>query len=160
MTTSLKSFVEQATKEASRVFLARGRLSPTYHAVDGAGNEHIFPAPPGTKNQSVALVRALLKAMDAQRVAYMDEAWVLHAAAAEGGTIDIDKINREGVEHQPGRIEMVIVSGEDQHEGLLTCTREIIRHGDRVTLGAPTIEHFDHSEGRMIGLLPPRGTAQ
>jgi hypothetical protein len=159
MTTTLRQFVERAGKQASKMFEKQGRLFPMYHAVDGAGNEHVFPAPPGTKDQSVAITRVLLKSMDAQRVAFIDEAWFLDSR--EGDTeIDIAKIDREGVARQPGRREAIMISAEDQDEGLLMYQREIIRHGDRVVLGAATIERFDHSEGRMIGLLPPRGRAQ
>jgi hypothetical protein len=155
----LKQFVEHAADEAAKLFLANGILRPMYHAVDGAGNEHVFMAPPGGKDRSVAYTRALLKVMDAQRVAYMDEAWVLDTRETDTA-IDVEKIDREGVEAQPGRKEMLAISGEDQDEGLVMLTREIIRDGDRVTLGPPVIETFDHSEGRMIGLLTPRGRAQ
>ena len=126
---------------------------PMYHFVDGEGREVVMNAPPGGKDKSVAAMRQILKACGATRVAYLDEAWFMEADT--DNNLDLEKINREGVEKQPGRIEVIIISAEDQAEGMIMATREIIRHGDRAVLGKLKMHSkMDSAEGRMIGLLP------
>jgi hypothetical protein len=61
----------------------------------------------------------------------------------------------------PDRVEIVILSGEDETAGWCTARRVIIRpqHG-KPYLGPLEIDVFEVSEGRMVGLLPQRGTRQ
>ncbi|MGY2987740.1 hypothetical protein [Bradyrhizobium sp. USDA 4508] len=147
----LRKFVERCARRAETVFKKRGQLLAMYHAIDGAGNELIFPAPPGSKDQSVAKARELLKACEATRVAYLDEAWMM----TDQSGLDLAKIEREGVSKQPGRIEIVMIGAEDQAEGMLTAHCEIIRSGNKAVLGKLQIDSkFDSAEGRMVGLLP------
>jgi hypothetical protein len=153
--TSLRQFVEYVARRADYMFKKQGQLSPMYHAIDAEGNNYVLAGPPGTKDEAVAQVRAFLKACGAVRVAFIDEAWILDQEIAPGA--DIDKIYREGnsIRNHPGRIEAVIVSGEDHAEGLIMATMEIIRHGNRAVLGKLKIlPQEGHSEGRMVGLLP------
>jgi hypothetical protein len=72
--------------------------------------------------------------MKAVRVVFIDEGWMLEAFG--DAHIDLDKIEREGVRGQAGRKEVIMWCAEDAQEGLLMATREIIRSGDRVVLGA------------------------
>jgi hypothetical protein len=154
-TASLRKFVEHVASRAEYLFKKQGHLSPMYHAIDAAGNNYVLAGPPGTKDEAVAQVRTFLQACDAVRVAFIDEAWVLDQENA-----DIDRIYREGgtIRNHPGRIEVVIVSAEDQTEGVIMATREIIRHGNRAVLGKLKIVEMDQLEGRMVGLLPQRST--
>ena len=103
-------------------------------------------------------MKAYLAACGAVRVAFIDEAWTLDQEKNPG--VDIDKIYREGnsISNHPARIEAVIVSAEDHHEGLLMATREIIRHGNKAVLGKLKFMDGGSMEGRMVGLLPPLGT--
>jgi hypothetical protein len=158
MTTSLRDFVAHAAQRASAIFEERGRIRPMYHAVAGNGADLLFTAPPGDKNLSIMAARIVLSAMRATRVAFIDEAWMLDAPS--GDIIDVDKVNREGVEAQPNRIEVLVISAEDEAEGMLMATRRIDRHGDRAVLGDLQMLAFDSVEGPMIGLLPRKGMLQ
>jgi len=156
--TSLRQFVEYVARRAEYLFKKQGALSPMYHAIDAEGNNYVLPGPPGTKDQAVAQVRSFLKACRAVRVAFIDEAWVIDAETSPG--VDVEKIYREAdsIRNHPARIEVVIVSGEDANEGLLMATREIIRHGNKATLGKLKFMEGGQSEGRMVGLLPASGS--
>jgi hypothetical protein len=109
-----------------------------------------------TKDVSTAAARAFLVSIEATRVAFIDEAWMMESAVG----IDRDKIDREGVAKQPGRIEVILISAEDEREGQIMAIREIIRHGGESKLGALRILQEGGMEGRMIGLLPRKGTVQ
>jgi len=159
MTDSLLKFVQHVASRAEYMFKKQGQLSPMYHAIDAEGNNYVLAGPPGTKDEAVAQVRTFLKACGAVRVAFIDEAWILDQEKAAG--VDIDKVYREGnsIRNHPGRIEAVIVSAEDQNEGVIMATREIIRHGNRAVLGKLKIMPREgQMEGRMVGLLSSPGT--
>lgn len=149
--TSLRKFVEHVASRAEYMFKKQGQLSPMYHAIDADGNNYVLAGPPGTKDEAVAQVKAFLQACGAVRVAFIDEAWTL---SGEGG--DVEEAYRSGksIRNHPNRIEVVMISAEDQNEGMLMATREIIRHGNRAVLGKLRIQDFDGVEGRMVGLLP------
>jgi hypothetical protein len=161
MTIALRQFVNRVADRAAAMFKKQGHILPMYHAVDGLGNELIFASPHSDKDVAVAMVRGILKACEATRVAYLDEAWLLDARGEDALNIDMAKINREGVRNQPGRIEVVLISAEDQKEGLILASREIIRHGDKAVLGKLKFSMEEGPkdgtpsfEGRMVGLLP------
>lgn len=153
---TLKMFVEFAMKKASQIFKQSGRLLPMYHAMDGEGHHLVFTPPHPDKDVSIALVRDYLANCNAVRVAYIDEAWMMEGPS----DLDLGKIGREGVEKQPGRIEVIIINAEDEHEGFLMARREIIRHGKRAVLGKLTLLDSNELKGRMVGMLPVRGTRQ
>jgi len=105
---SFRQFLEFAMKQATRIFNRTGQLCPMYHAVSSAGEDYVFPALPGDKDVSTAAARAFLVSIEATRVAFIDEAWMMESAAG----IDRDKFDREGVAKQPGRIEVILISAE------------------------------------------------
>jgi hypothetical protein len=51
-----------------------------------------------------------------------------------------------------------MLQGEDEQEGMLSGRRNIIRGKGKPKLGPLQIERFNNSQGRMVGLLPKRGT--
>jgi len=159
MKDTLQTFIERVANSAAREFAKHDAFGcMLYHAVKPDGEEVIFPLPPGDKDRSAALARQVLKSIDAVRVAMICEAWMLDARMPDVPSFDIAKIEREGVACQPGRIEVLLISGEDQAEGSLMARREIIRHDGRVMLGKlEFIEQGSHSEGRMVGMLPAKG---
>jgi hypothetical protein len=54
----------------------------------------------------------------------------------------------------------VLLVGEDATEPLVMFQRKINRDGDRVWLGPLVDISPDGAQGRMIGLLPVKGTKQ
>ena len=68
----------------------------------------------------------------------------------------------EGLAEAPGRIEALIFSAEDAQEGMLVAHREIKRDRNGRLRLEPLIfnEGIKKSKGRMIGMLPEKGTQQ
>lgn len=148
----LREFIEGVAARAEQMFMARGKLLPMYHAIDAEGGDLVFPAPPvDNKDQSNAIVRMLLAEAGATRVAFLGEAWML---AARDGEIDLDQVQRDGIEDNPARIEILMISVEDAKEGFVLASREITRRDGSVTLGDLEINRMGSAEGRMVGLLP------
>jgi len=152
----LKEFASQVAKGVSKVFAKHGSVLPFYHAITATGQTEVFPAPGRNKNESVALTRALLTMMGAVRVASVSEAWMLESP--DGQALDIDRIGREGVSVQPGRIEVLVIYAEDVQEGFLLARVPISRKDGKAKLGELRFLSCDSSEGRMVGLLPKAGT--
>ena len=79
-----------------------------------------------------------------------------------------DRVSRRGLANHPERIEVVTLQGEDRACGQIVAHRRIIRPAGRQPyLGAlETMEEVLHLprgaafqfQGRMVGLLPVRGT--
>ena len=67
---------------------------------------------------------------------------------------------RQFLEFAMKRIEVILICAEDEREGMLMATREIIRSDTDVHLGALRILQANGMEDRMIGLLPRKGTVQ
>jgi hypothetical protein len=88
------------------------------------------------------------------RYVFMDEAWIVDDRRGQIG-LDVEKIKREGVKNHPDRREVVMFSAENRRGERLTAKRYILRP----EIGKPTLApleidpQFDHSEGRMVGLL-------
>jgi hypothetical protein len=158
---SLKDFTIAAAETAAAMFAKQGnQLAPVYIALDRNGDYSIFPAPPGPKDFSMMITRAYLEFIGATRVIYVDEAWTLEEPIVGVAKERLDQIEREGVKNQPGHIECVLLVGEDATEPLVMFQRKINRDGDRVWLGPLVDISPDGAQGRMIGLLPVKGTKQ
>jgi hypothetical protein len=152
---NLRDFVERTVRLVSRQFDQRGEVPPIYHIITGDGEDLVVPGFPGDKDLAVALARVILETVEATRYVFVTEGWVLFAP----DSADIDKINREGVEAQPGRKEVLMFSAEDELEGVIMGHREIIRDGARARLGPLEVIQYGQSEGRMVGLLPRKKLA-
>jgi hypothetical protein len=154
MLDDLKSMIEFASKQAGKLFRKQGIIYPLYHAIDADGKTTILPALDRDKDMSVAMTKAWFAINQIDRYVFMDEAWVLDDRRGQLG-IDIEKIKREGVRNHPDRREIVMFSAENRRDERLTAKRFILRP----EIGKPSLsplefdERFDHSEGRMVGLL-------
>jgi hypothetical protein len=152
---TLREFIEQASKPIGARFDQCGEIKPMYHFVRGDGAEVVMPAIPGPKDFSVQIARTVLDACEATRVLFISEGWILEGPVPAGA--DLNKIrDRQGsLEHEPGRVEVVMFSGEDAQEGSIMGFRDIVRESGKPPYLAPLrIVTTDRSEGRMIGLLP------
>lgn len=129
-------------------------LGPMFFLIDADGKDRYLTVPPFVdKDTAAAVIRGILRKLGATRVAFVDEAW-----GVKGMTADLDRererLMRDGVRDEPGRVEVIMVSVEDKTEGALMYHIPINRDGDKVTLGEPVSYRFDYSEGRIVGLLP------
>ena len=156
---SLREFVTECAARASAIFERDGKLEPPFwDAMTRAGERLFLPAIPGlSKSMMVALVRELFASADVVRYVWISEAWMLQAK----DDTELDRYDRDGIEHEPGRIEALMFSAEDAQEGMLIARREIKRDQARPRLGPLIIaDGMSNLEGRMVGLLPAVGTRQ
>jgi hypothetical protein len=150
----LKSLIEFASKQAEKLFRLQGNLYPLYHCIKANGDTVILNRMDEDKDLSVAMMIAWMHLNDVDRYCYMDEAWIVDDRRGQLG-LDIEKVRREGVKNHPDRREIVMFSAENRRGEQLTAKRFILRP----EIGKPTLspleidEPFDHSEGRMVGLL-------
>lgn len=152
---TLKQFIESADMAVIKIFEASGQFLATYHVVLGDGEELIFPPPSPDKNESIAMVRALLVILEAKRVLFVDEAW----AAAASGEEESKKVEAfaaaNSLEHWGGRREVIVYMAEDEAEGAMLAYRDILREeGKRPRLGTLYYQSGGVNSGRMLGLLP------
>jgi hypothetical protein len=151
---NLRELIVIADDACQKIFRKRKEVLPMYHAIRADGSNFVFPAPPGSKDISVALTRALFENERVIAYVFVDEAWTLHSA------IDAPKLKRvmkHGIAEHPDRIEIIMFAAEDA-SGMMMAYRKIIRpaHGE-AKLG-DRIEFYEDvvMEGRMVGLLPRR----
>jgi hypothetical protein len=158
---SLEEFVKDAASRASTIFEAKGEVLPMLHFVDGDGEESVTPVPMNDKDEASAFIRAMCAVFNAKRAVFITEAWMLSEIGGISPEV-MERTDRHGVRNEPGRIEVLLLNAEDQHEGLLMATQEIIRKGNRkATLGPLSImKGMDQAQGRLVGFLPPVGSRQ
>jgi hypothetical protein len=150
----LKWLIEFASTQAEKLFRKQGIIYPLYHCIRANGESTILTPPPGDKDRSVALVKAWLSIENISTVCFMDEAWILDDRRGQLG-LDMEKIRREGIRNHPDRREVVMFSAENRRGEALTARRFILRPEIGKATLAPLVidEPYDHSEGRMVGLL-------
>jgi hypothetical protein len=137
-------FVEQRMAE-------HGQIDPFWHVVTTQGEQMIVPPMSDDKDEAVALMRVLLKVVDANLCMFVAEAWQIEVTTAE--TIPVTEQQR--LQH-PSRKEVVIFQAEDI-DGEIMGHRDIIRDAKgKPTLGPLEIERMQVSTGRIIGMLPTR----
>jgi transcriptional regulator with XRE-family HTH domain len=162
---TLQEFVTGCSEAAANVFQLRGHISPMWHCVTRAGEHMITPSPSDNKDTAVALLRAAFELHDVVRYVFIDEAWQVNVTGRLGE--DAEALSARGrklggtLQDHPERVEVLLLAGEDETAGMCTARRVIIRppHG-KAYLGPLEIDTPGFSEGRMIGLLPQRGTRQ
>jgi len=157
----LRQISEFMSTFCDRYFGEHGGVSAMYHVVLRSG-QHSIIRPPYAENKelSIMAIRVLFEELDVVRYVYLDEAWVMSNETASED--EMNAAMRDGVKTHPKRFEVVFMSGEDETCGQLCWYRKIIRDaGKRPSLG-PLVQMPTkaESEGRMIGLLPQRGTRQ
>lgn len=162
---TLQEFVTDCSEAAAKVFHLRGQLSPMWHAVTRAGEYLMISSPHPDKDTVAALMRALFELRDVTRYVFIDEAWQLDVKRRPGEDVEAltARVRNFGgtVQGHPDRVEVLMSSGEDETAGMVTARRVIIRpqHG-KAFLGPLEIYTPELSEGRMVGMLPKRGTRQ
>lgn len=168
MSDTLRDFINRASFGVEKVFKKRGSIGPMIHFRACDGSETVMPLPGGDKDADAALMRAVLKKFEADRVVLMDEAWMLDTRGRENPNLtpeENERIRRFGVRNEPGRIEVIMFMAEDEREGHIMAQREIVRPVGRAPyLAALKIPADDHnnagvSEGRFVGLLPRKTAA-
>lgn len=165
----LRSMFDRASQFCEAHFAAHGEITPMWHAVTSEG-ETIIEQHPGFLGKDIAmvLIRAFFDAKDVVRYVYIGEAWTLKEMIKPE---DAEAIMRDGIANHPDRLEIVQLQGEDAECGQIMGQREIIRPesgwpylGPLVMIAdLPSIPHgarLSASEGRMVGVLPARGTRQ
>lgn len=118
----------------------------------------VLAAPPGNKEESLALTRSMLAALDCVRYVYVDEAWrVLGDDDETIRRVDAHIEEHGTLESFPDVEDVVSYFAEDAGGGFMVATRTIARDG---AVG-PLVhdEEVTRVEGQMVGLLTPTGRA-
>jgi len=157
--TTLREFVETASRNIDTIFRRTGRIRPMVHCVTRDGDELIFPSTGEDKDTFALMMRALFELRDVVRYVMMDEAWMVEAGNDEA-------VMREAIKHgataSPARVEIVMFSAEDHAEGQLMAFRKIIRPEGKLPYLDPLQASPDGGmlSGRFVGLLPRKSTLQ
>lgn len=152
--TDLKSMIEFASAQAEKLFRIQGVIYPLYHCIKTNGDNAILNQMDRDKDLSVAMTVAWMQLNDVDRYVFMDEAWIVDDRKGQIG-LDMEKIRRMGISKHPDRREIVMFSAENRRGEQLTAKRFILRPETGKARLSPLVidEAFDHSEGRMVGLL-------
>jgi hypothetical protein len=162
----LDQLIEKASHFAEIMMREKGEVAPIWHMITNSGEEMIELTPQiESKDLAIALMKAMFECFRVVRYVHFTEAWVLDYRGDKARKIkdeDLDKIVQEGLSNHPDRTEVVMFQAEDDEAGLITGHREIIRDKGKPHLGPmnffPTMNAS--SEGRLVGLLPRKGTLQ
>ena len=150
----LRAMINVASGWAEKQFNREGAIAPLWHAVKATGEHLVIPAPDTDKDTGAMIMRALFELHDVVCCLFIDEAWI-----AEGGE-DLKAYvdQHHGVQHFPGRIEVVAFMGEDADGMMLTAHRRIDRTRSKARLGPLEITDMVgvQSQGRLVGMLPRR----
>jgi len=155
-----------ASDFCERRFERDGAIEPMWHAVTASGESFIERATPDFDGpEALATIHALFDLRDVIRYVFMYEAWTLARPLPAG---EMDLASRHGLAAHPERVEVVVLQGESRECGQIVAHRRIIRPtGRKPYLGEfETMEKVMHLprgaaiqfQGRMVGLLPVRGT--
>lgn len=164
----LRAMIDRASGFCEQQFAKKGEIAPMWHAVTSAGETIIEPHPDYLgKDMAAAMIRAFFDFKDVVRYVYVGEAWTLCRMIKPE---EQEEISRKGLSEHPERVEVVQLMGEDRDCGQIFVTRDIIRPPKGKPYLGPlqTISELPHipsgahvqSEGRMVGMLPVRGTVQ
>jgi hypothetical protein len=150
----LTSLISFASTQAEKLFRKQGLLYPLYHCIRPNGESEILTQPDQDKDLGVAMIKAWMQLNNIDRYVFMDEAWILDNRKG-GPEIDLEEIKRKGISNHPDRREIVMFAAENRHGEMLTARRFILRPEIGKASLAPLVidEQYDHSEGRMVGLL-------
>jgi hypothetical protein len=153
----LDQLIERASAFADDAMKQTGEVAPIWHMVTAKGETIIELTPPGDRDCALMILRTLMELMDVVRYVHISEGWMRGPISDE----EMERIKRHGVRNDPKRIEVVLIATEDYEAGYVMTTREIIRLKRGKPYLGPLVEFpRGHSEGRMVGLLPLRGTMQ
>jgi hypothetical protein len=152
----LRSLIEQVSRYAELTFREEHSVAPIWYCIDGEGRLCISQLA-AEKNTAAVLMRAFMAVHNIVRYCYANEAWTITGR-------DVGRYIARGgkAEDHPNRQEVVFFSAEDD-SGMLTASRLILRRiGKNPRLGPLVINDMQgwSSEGRLVGMLPQRGTVQ
>jgi hypothetical protein len=162
----LEQLIDKASNFAEVMMREKGEVAPIWHMITEGGEELIELTPAlENKDLAIGLMKAMFEFFHVVRYVHFTEAWTLDYRGEKARKISADewqKIANEGVRNHPDRIEVVMFQAEDNEAGLITGHREIIRDKGKPHLGPmiffPTTNAS--SEGRLVGLLPRKGSLQ
>jgi hypothetical protein len=155
----LREMFDGASDWAFKCFKQTGGIVQFWFVATANGEHFAVPPPlPQDPDASVILIRALFSMRDVIRYVFVSEAWTVDTTDANEAEI----ARRLGARNHPRRVEVVAFSGEDHESRNLTARRRIIRPQNAKPYLGPLEwdEPWDQSEGRIVGLLPIKGTVQ
>lgn len=164
----LMRLIEHASEFCQAAFARQGEIAPMWHAVTARGEEKITEHPQQLgKDLASALIRAWFELEDVVRYVYIGEAWTVEQRGmSEADNESVMALARQQrLEKHADAVEVVQLQGEDRDCGQVVAVMRIERPaGRKPYLGKLKIviapgDGFS-SEGRMIGMLPVRGTKQ
>lgn len=157
---NLRAFIGRVDARIVRTFQTQGRVDPMYHIVTGSGRElMVEPPTDDDKDFAVMMVRKTFAQLGVKRSLFVTEAWIAQAKAGPEAESVAAHMRDKSLKDLPGRKEVIMYSVEDEYEGALFAVREIIRDGDKATLGPLQITKYDVGDGLLLGLLPNKGKA-
>jgi hypothetical protein len=160
ITPQTREMIETASQAVERLFARRGELAPVYFVEHNGGRLDIVPAPPCSKDEAVALMRAYFAIHNVTRYVFVDEAWRVTIPRSPDAAATESFCREHGVSAHPDRVEMILFVAEDEL-GIINAYRAIMRRGRKSSLGPLEYDPEGGTyEGRMMGLLPARGTKQ
>lgn len=156
---SLRELIEMASNLADSLFAERHCINPMWFAVKSDGDVMIIPPPCDDRDLAVAMVRALFEIADIRACIFVDEAWML---GGEFSPQETKRIRARGVVDHPQRVEIILFSAENDAGTMFGHRRIERRKTGKPHLGPLVIEDLTgwNMEGRLIGMLPARGTRQ
>lgn len=164
----LRAMLDFASGFCERMFAKKGEVAPMWHAVKRNGEQFVEPHPQQLgKDLASAMIRAQFNLLDVVRYIYIGEAWTVDKQVSEQALQEeVLAYARQGRLHEhPDRIEIVQLQGEDYECGQIMGQRVIKRPSN----GKPYLAALEilvqpgdgvQSQGRMVGMLPVRGTKQ
>ena len=149
----LQALFELAAANAARIFLESDdhEVHPMWHAVMGNG-EHMLIATPWQddteKEIALEMLRSVFRQHHVKRFAFIVEAWLAVAATKE------EVFEGPRPSEHPDRREVLMVTAEDRDGSQIMGTYYILRpeHGPP-KLSPLEVNKYDHTAGRMVGLL-------
>jgi hypothetical protein len=163
---SLRVLIMKVSNDVELVFNKNHRIIPGIVWDDGSAPFQILPLPFNNKDMNMGYIRFCLKEMPSiKRYCFVDEAWMLMVSTIGRNIEDVEKESekhfKEGIRNDPDRVEVILYSAEDEILQIL-AHQKIIRGMGVPRLGGlefmPSKTH--KSKGRMVGLMPNRGSKQ
>jgi hypothetical protein len=161
----LERLMMRASNFAESAMQEHGEVASIWHMIAADGQEIVELTPPfEDKDAAIGMIKAMFALADVVRYVHFTEAWTLDYRGEKARAFtkeEIDQIKREGVRNHPDRVEVVMFQAEDNEFGMMTGHREIIREtGKPPYLGPMQMFEGKQSEGRLVGLLPRKGSLQ
>lgn len=158
-----EQLVRYAARKVETLFKRQKQIHAMYHYVrsDGSQGAMVVPLlPEVSKDAVVAFAKAVFETENVVAYVFISEVWQWRNDGTGLTREQLAQQYGDSLENVPGRTEHVLLMGEDE-TGMVYGNMEIHRPlGREPYLGALKIDRPDDMEGRMVGLLPVRGTKQ